>query len=148
MGMSLEEIVFLFTVSGLPWPPSRSVSASLHLYGGGARRSGARRFSQCLKGAVSAPWCISWICISACFHVWAHTICIPQKHLYSGVDPSSVGVHDHLYVSELATMYVNPLPSFLMDFFMVRVRGLKVAHLHDFEVLVLSLSILIYTFQV
>lgn len=116
MGMSLEEIVFLFTVSGLPWPPSRSVSASLHLYGGGARRSGAGRFSQCLKGAVSAPWCISWICISACFHVWAHTICIPQKHLYSGVDPSSVGVHDHLYVSELATMYVNPLPSFFNGF--------------------------------
>lgn len=53
MGMSLEEIVFLFTVSGLPWPPSRSVSASLHLYGGGALRSAAGRFSQCLKGAVS-----------------------------------------------------------------------------------------------
>lgn len=69
-------------------------------------------FSQCLKGAVSAPWCISWICISACFHVWAHTICILQKHLYSGVDPSSVGGHIHLRVSQLATMHVILMPSF------------------------------------
>lgn len=39
MGMSLEEIVFLFTVAGHRRPQSRSVSASLHLYaGGGARR--------------------------------------------------------------------------------------------------------------
>lgn len=52
MGMSPEEIVFLFTVSGLRRPRSRSVSASLHLCGGGgARRSG---FSRHLKGAVSA----------------------------------------------------------------------------------------------
>lgn len=98
MGMSLEEIVFLFTVLGLPWPPSRSVSASLHLYAGGAQYSGAGCFSKCLKGAVSAPWCISWICISACFHVWAHTICILHGHLYSGLDPSSVGVHIHLCI--------------------------------------------------
>lgn len=41
MGMSLEEIVFLFTVSGLPWPPARSVSASLHLYGGGSGSGGS-----------------------------------------------------------------------------------------------------------
>lgn len=98
MGMSLEEIVFLFTVSGLPWPPSRSVSASLHLYGSGARYSGAGCFSKCLKGAVSALWCISRICISAHFHVWAHTICILRGHLYSGVDPSSVGVNIHICI--------------------------------------------------
>lgn len=98
MGMSLEEIVFLFTVSGLPWPPSRSVSASLHLYGGGggAPHSAAGCFSKCLKGAVRASWCISWICMSAGFHTWARTICIPCLHLHSGVDPSSVGVHNHV----------------------------------------------------
>lgn len=87
MGMSVEEIVFLFTVLGLPWPPPRSVSASLHLYvGGGARYSGAERFSKCLKGAVSVPWCISRICISVCFHVWA------RGNLYSGVDHGSGSV--------------------------------------------------------
>lgn len=52
------------------------------------RYSGAGCFSKCLKGAVSAAVMHLWICISACFHVWAHTICILHGAVwYSGVDP-------------------------------------------------------------
>lgn len=52
--MSLGEIVFLFTVSGLWRSRSRSVSASLHLCGGrGGGAPGAGRFLTVLK-ALSA----------------------------------------------------------------------------------------------
>lgn len=97
MGMSLEEIVFLFTVSGLPWPPSRSVSASLHLYGGKAsvflepgvshgvlKVLSARRDAS--PGFVSLP-----VSTSGCTpFVFCRGI------LHSGVDSGSAGVHAHL----------------------------------------------------
>lgn len=117
MGMSLEEIVFLFTVSGLPWPPSRSVSASLHLYGGG----GGGKASVFLEPGVShsvlkvlsarrdaSPGFVSLPPVST-------SGCTPfvfcRGILHSGVDPGSVGVHAHLYVSEPAAMYASPPPS-------------------------------------
>lgn len=118
MGMSLEEIVFLFTVSGLPWPPSRSVSASLHLYGGGGGGSGGKA-SLFLEPGVShsvlkvlsarrdaSPGFVSLpVSTSGCTpFVFCWGI------LHPGVDPGSVGVHAHLYVSELATMYARPPP--------------------------------------
>lgn len=117
--MSLEEIVFLFTVSGLPWPPSRSVSASLHLYGGSG--DGGSKASVFLEPGVShsvlevlsarrdaSPGFVSLpVSTSGCTpFVFCRGI------LHSGVDPGSVGVHARLYVSELATVHASPLPSF------------------------------------
>lgn len=123
MGMSLEEIVFLFTVSGLPWPPSRSVSAALHLYGssGGGSGGGGGKASVFLEPGVShsvlkvlsarrdaSPGFVSLpVSTSGCT---PFVFC--RGVLHSGVDPGSGGVHARLYVSELATVYASPLPSF------------------------------------
>lgn len=83
MGMSLEEIVFLFTVSGLPWPPSRSVSASLHLCGGGIQEPGV---SQSVLKALSerrdASLGFVSLLVSTCGRtpfVFSAGICIQQR---------------------------------------------------------------------
>lgn len=119
MGMSLEEIVFLFTVSGLPWPPSRSVSASLHLYGGGGGGAGGGKASVFLEPGVShgvlkvlsarrdaSPGFVSLpVSTSGCT---PFVFC--RGVLRSGVDPGSVGVHARLYVSALPAMYASRPP--------------------------------------
>lgn len=65
-------------------------------------------FSKCLKGAVNAAVMhLSDLYLCAFFpRVGAHHLysCARHGHLYSGVDPSSVGVNIHICESELTQL--------------------------------------------
>lgn len=79
MGMSLEEIVFLFTVSGLPRPPPRSVSASLYIcMPAAALGIQAQSVSQSVLRVLSVHRDASLGFVSVCFQVWGLTVCIRE----------------------------------------------------------------------